>query len=66
MRNWMGEQVERYHRNFSTIVNSLIENNYVIEKMLEPSPTDEIIEKNPKFVQQWDRPYFLFIRSHIN
>lgn len=66
MRNWMGEQVERYHRNFSTIINSLIENNYVIEKMLEPSPTDEIVEKNPKFIQQWDRPYFLFIRSRID
>ena len=66
VRKWMGEDVERYHRNFSTIINTLISNNFIIEKILEPVPTKEIIEKNPKFVQQWDRPYFLFVKAHIN
>lgn len=65
-RKWMGEDVIRYHRNFSNIINTLIKYNFKIEKILEPKPTDEIIEKNHKFVDQWDRPYFLFIKARKN
>jgi SAM-dependent methyltransferase len=62
-KEWLGKNVIKYHRNFEEIINTLIENGFVIDKILEPKPTSEIIEKNPKYINQWDRPFFLFVRA---
>ena len=51
-----------YHRNIETIINTLIDNGFIIDKILEPKPSKEAIEKNPKYVNQYDRPFFLFVR----
>ena len=53
----------KYHRNFEEIINTLVDNGLVIDKILEPKPSDEAIQKNPKYVNQWDRPFFLFVRA---
>ncbi|MBR3116412.1 MAG: class I SAM-dependent methyltransferase [Bacilli bacterium] len=62
-KEWFGKEVIKYHRNFEEIINTLIKNDFIIDKILEPKPTSEIIEKNPKYINQWDRPFFLFIRA---
>lgn len=62
-KNWFGSDVVKYHRNFSEIVNTLVENGFVIEEMEEPAPSKEAIENNPKYVNQWDRPFFLFVKA---
>lgn len=61
---WNGEIVEKYHRNFSELINTLTETGFKIDKILEPTPTKEIIEKIPKYIYQYDRPYFIFIKAH--
>lgn len=60
---WMGQLVKKHHRNFSTIVNTLIEAGFVIEQMLEPIADEEALKKVPKYANQQDRPYFLIIRA---
>ena len=60
---WNNENVEKYHRNFSEIINTLTDNNFKIHKILEPTPTEEIINKVPKYIYQYDRPYFIFIKA---
>ena len=45
---WFVDNVKKYHRTFSTIVNSLIEAGFTIEKMIEPLPTEELVEKYPE------------------
>lgn len=62
--SWNGETVEKYHRNFSELINTLTENGFKINKILEPTPTKEIIDKIPKYIYQYDRPYFVFIRAN--
>ena len=62
-KKWFDKSVEKYHRNFEEIINTLVSNGFVIDKILEPKPTEEIITKNPKYVNQWDRPFFLFVRA---
>lgn len=37
---WFVDNVKKYHRTFSTIVNALIEAGFTIEKMIEPLPTE--------------------------
>lgn len=61
---WNGIKVDKYFRNFSYIINTLIKVGFVIDEINECEPTDEMIEKNPKFVNQYDSPYFLFVKAH--
>lgn len=60
---WFGENVIKYHRNFEEIINTLINNGFIIDKILEPLPSKKAIENNPKYVNQYDRPFFLFVRA---
>ena len=62
-KEWFGKNVEKYHRNFEEIINTLIDNEFVIERVLEPKPTQTVIEHNPKYKNQLDRPFFLFVRA---
>lgn len=62
-KEWLGEKVIKYHRNFEEIINTLIENGFVIDRILEPLPSEYAIKSNSKYINQYDRPYFLFVRA---
>ena len=60
---WFVDNVKKYHRMFSTIVNTLVEGGLTIEKMIEPVPTEEILEKHPDQKDLFHKPDFLLIRA---
>lgn len=60
---WFVDNVKKYHRTFSTIVNSLIEAGFTIEKMIEPLPTEELVEKYPDCADLFHKPDFLLIKT---
>ena len=60
---WFIEGVQRYHRMFSTIVNTLADNGFRIIKMAEPCPTDEIVQKYPEYYDLYHKPDFLFVKA---
>lgn len=62
-KEWNKVIVKKYHRNFSSLINGLVKNGFNIEKILEPLPDEESIKVIPKYINQYDRPYFLFIRA---
>ena len=59
---WFVDDVKIYHRTFSTIVNALIGSGFTIEKMIEPLPTEELLEKYPDYGDLFHKPDFLLIR----
>ncbi len=59
---WFVDNVKKYHRTFSTIVNALVEAGFTIEKMIEPLPTEELLEKYPDYRDLFHKPDFLLIR----
>lgn len=61
---WFVENVKKYHRTFSTIINTLIEEGFTIEKMIEPLPTDELLEKYPDYKDLFHKPDFLLIKAN--
>ncbi|MBR6034177.1 MAG: hypothetical protein IKP28_05555 [Clostridia bacterium] len=63
IKEWFGGDIIKYHRNFEIIINTLIEKGFTIDKVLEPIPSEEAIKNNPKYINQYDRPYFLFVRA---
>ncbi|MGG2054735.1 class I SAM-dependent methyltransferase [Lysinibacillus pakistanensis] len=62
-QTWFVDGVVKYHRCISTIINSLIANGFTIEKLLEPLPDLEAVEKLPSLEKELRRPSFLVIRA---
>lgn len=60
---WFVDNVKKYHRTFSTIINTLIEVGFTVEKMIEPLPTDEILEQYPEYRDLFHKPDFLLLRT---
>ena len=59
---WFVDNVKKYHRTFSTIVNILVETGFTIEKMIEPLPTDRLLEEYPEYKDLFHKPDFLLIK----
>lgn len=41
----------------------LVSNGFSIEKIDEPVASKEAIVKNPKYINQLDRPFFLIVKA---
>ncbi len=61
--DWNVKDVIKYHRNFETIINTLINEKFEVLQIKEPSASKEAIELVPKYAYQTDRPYFLFVKA---
>ena len=48
---------------FSTVINDLIDAGFVIEKLTEPLPTEELIKKYPDYYDLYHRPDFLLVKA---
>ncbi len=55
--------MKKYHRTFSTIVNTLIDEGFVIEKMIEPLPDEDMLKAHPEYRDLLHKPDFLLIRA---
>jgi 2-polyprenyl-3-methyl-5-hydroxy-6-metoxy-1,4-benzoquinol methylase len=60
---WFVDGVETYHRNMSHLINGLIDAGFTIERVNESYATDEAIRLKPKFIEQKDHSYFVYIKS---
>ena len=60
---WIVEGVEKYHRTFSEIVNSLCEAGFFIERMMEPVPTEETIAMDKSWEKDLHKPNFLLVKA---
>ncbi len=60
---WFVEGVQRYHRMFSTIVNTLCDAGFRILKMAEPYPTEELVKNYPEYYDLYHKPDFLFVKA---
>ena len=63
---WFVEGVKKYHRTFSSLVNTLVETGFVIEKMIEPVPSPEMLETYPEHADLLHKPDFLLIKVRKN
>ena len=60
---WLGKKVVKYHRKISTILNILLDNGFIIEKILEPVPSPDMIEENKRMLTELQRPSYLMIKA---
>ena len=60
---WFVDKVKKYHRTFSTIINTLIEAGFQINKLIEPVPTPEALKEHPAYNDLLHKPDFLIIKA---
>lgn len=59
---WFVDNVKKYHRTFSTIINTLITVGFQIDKIIEPLPNEETLEAYLQYTDLYHRPDFLLIK----
>ena len=60
---WFVDNVKKYHRTFSSIINMLIEEGFTIEKIIEPLPDESIIQTYPEYYDLFHKPDFLIVKA---
>ncbi|MBX9742256.1 MAG: class I SAM-dependent methyltransferase [Chthoniobacterales bacterium] len=62
-QTWFIDNVQKYHRTLSTTINTLLQHQFSLCSILEPMPTDELIEERPAFAVHKIRPPLLIIKA---
>jgi 2-polyprenyl-3-methyl-5-hydroxy-6-metoxy-1,4-benzoquinol methylase len=62
LSKWFVDDVIKYHRTFSSIINSLVTVGFRIEKMLEPIPSEEVMNRYPAYKKDIHKPDFWLIK----
>ena len=60
---WYIDGVVKYHRTISTLINGLIENGLVLERVIEPTAIPGGVELRPKLINEERRPSFIVIKA---
>ncbi len=60
---WLGTNVKKYHRKFESIVNAVINGGFILQKVVEPKPSEKMLKNVPKTAREIHRPSFLIIKA---
>lgn len=61
--HWLVDGLVKYHRNFSEIINGIIDTGLTVTKVLEPCPGDETVASVPRMAKERIKPSFLIIKA---
>lgn len=62
--DWLAKGVVKQHRTMGTTLNTLIDTGFVIERLIEWSPSPEQIEETPALAEEKERPMFMIVSVH--
>lgn len=61
---FLGEQVTKYHRTLTEIVNGLLARGFTLTGLAEPQPAPELLDTVPGMRDELRRPMMLIVRAH--
>ena len=64
--NFLGEDVFKYHKTLTTYINGLLENGFSINALIEPEPSESLLDISPDMKDELRRPIFLIIAATKN
>ena len=60
---FLGENITKYHKTMTTYLKSLINSGFEITGLVEPEPSDELLQEKPDNMDELRRPMMLLISS---
>ena len=60
---WFVDNVKKYHRTFSTVINTLSEGGFSVERIIEPMPTEELLKEYPDYADLFHKPDFMLVKA---
>jgi SAM-dependent methyltransferase len=64
VRDWLAPGVRKYHRMLGTNLTTLLEAGFLLDRVVDWSPTSAQIEADPDLAEEADRPMFLLVAAH--
>lgn len=61
--HFLGEDIVKYHRTLTTYMNSLLQQGFKIKEVIEPQPSDNMLEKFSEMKDELRRPMMLLISA---
>jgi len=61
--NWFVSGVRKVHRTFATLINGLVDAGLVVERVVEPVPSEAWLDAHPLSRHERGRPVFLLVRA---
>lgn len=61
--NWFVPGVRKVHRMLSTLINGLLDAGLVVERVVEPIPSEKWFQNHPQALDERRRPIFLLVRA---
>lgn len=61
--NFLGEPVIKYHRTLTSYLDCLLTNGFILERIVEPAPTQHAIEHVPGMKDEMRRPMMLIVKA---
>lgn len=61
--NWMADDVVKYHRTVSGILNSLLSAGFALTRLAEPRPDPALLAERPEMKHEDRRPIFLIVSA---
>ncbi len=58
----MGEKVTKYHRTLTTYLNTLLQNGFELQNIVEPQPPESMMHL-PGMADEMRRPMMLIVRA---
>lgn len=65
VEKWFVEGVIKYHRTLSTVINTLCDNGFMIEKVVEPVPDDYALSIREGLKKEFIKPTFLIVKAKM-
>lgn len=60
---WFIDNVEKYHRPISEVINSIISQGFIINNVVEPVPDEYALERRPDFIDEFDKTTCIIIKG---
>jgi len=61
---WFVPGVRKVHRTLATLINGLVEAGLIIDRIVEPVPSEQWLRDHPLADDERRRPIFLLVRAH--
>ncbi|MGL4449964.1 MAG: hypothetical protein ACRDD2_00770 [Sarcina sp.] len=61
--DFLGEKVIKYHKTLTTYINGLLKAEFIINKVIEPTPTEKMIKEIIEMKDELRRPMMLLISA---